>query len=272
MVVASEKLWKEGGGYYFETAEQLRRSPILPNPKRLWDQRIIALLKRHVNWSAAPHILEIGCGRSPWLAYFGQQENCSVAGIDIEPLAVELTRANLIGARARAEVFCRDAFDLKGNQDLIAQFDFVYSWGVMEHFDDPRHRAELLSHYVRPGGRLLTIVPNLHGVNKVLQRFADLERYQMHVIYDPGKLARVHEDAGLKTLEVGYIGFCDGWLTASQPTTPALRRRIHERVCWMLGMSTEAWCRTGGKLFAPEFPWLAPHVFYVGERKDGRSN
>ncbi len=272
MVVASEKLWKEGGGYYVETEEQLQRSPILPNPKRLSDRRIMALFDRYVNWSASPRILEIGCGRSPWLAYLGQRSNCTVIGIDIEPYAAQLTRANLAGARARGDVLCRDAFDLQANKDLLGQFDFVYSRGVMEHFDDATRRAALLYQYLRPGGRVLTLVPNLQGINSALQRFADIERYRMHVVYNRAKLARMHEDAGFNTLAAGYVGFADGYLTASQPNTPALRRRIHDRICWILGMSTEAWCRTVGRLFAPEMPWLAPHVFYVGERCDRRTN
>src|SRR5689334_7177378 len=41
MVRASDVLWKEGGGYYSETEDQLMQSPILPNPKRFCDQRVM---------------------------------------------------------------------------------------------------------------------------------------------------------------------------------------------------------------------------------------
>jgi SAM-dependent methyltransferase len=266
MVRASDVLWKEGGGYYSETEDQLRQSPILPNPKRLCDQRVMQLFDTYVTRTGRPEILEVGCGRSPWLACLAQKKIGSIVGIDIEPFAAQLARANLAGAKAEGEVLCRDAFDLEENKDLHGRFDFLYSWGVMEHFDDPARRASILSHYLRPGGRILTLVPNLEGLNSLLQRFADRERYEMHVIYNRDKLAAIHEAAGFKTMAAGYVGFCDGYLSATQPSTPALRRHIHERLCWILGMSLEAWSRTLGKLFAPEMKWLAPQVFYVGER------
>jgi SAM-dependent methyltransferase len=266
MVRPSDVLWKEGSGYYRETEDQLRRSPTLPNPKRICDRRVMQLFDTYVNWSAHPQILEIGCGRSPWLAYLGRRQNCSVVGIDIEPTAAQLAVANVAGAGGQAEVLCRDAFSREENNDLNGRFDLVYSWGVMEHFDDPTERAAALIHYLRPGGRLLTIVPNLQGLNALLQLFADRERYDMHVIYDRNKLIRVHEAAGVKTLAADYVGFYDAYLSATRPQTPAKRQRSHKRLCWLLGMGSEAWCRTAGKMFAPEIKWLAPQIYYVGER------
>lgn len=266
MVRASETLWTETGGYYTLTEEALKGSPILPNPQRIVDWRVMQLFKSYVNWSAGPQILEVGCGCSAWLPYLAQQKNCSVTGIDIEPYAARLARANLEGACAQGEVLCRDAFNLEQNNDLIGRFDFVYSWGVMEHFAAPSRNAAVLRQYLRPGGRLLTLVPNLQWLNGVLQRFVDIERYEMHVIYDRERLTRIHEDAGFRTVAVDYVGFFDAYITATRPQlTTTSRSLTHQRVCWIMGMSSEAWNRTVGKVFAPETRWLSPHIFYVGE-------
>jgi SAM-dependent methyltransferase len=266
MVRASDKLWTETGGYYLRTAEQVKASPVLPRPQHVVDRRVLQLFKTYVNWSAAPEILEVGCGCSAWLAYLGQQKNCTVTGIDIEPYAAQLARANLEGAGARGEVLCRDAFDLEQNTDLIGRFDFIYSWGVMEHFENPSQNAATLRHYLRPGGRILTLVPNLQWLNGVLQRFVDIERYEMHVIYGRDRLRRVHEAAGFRTLAVGHVGFFDAYLTATRPQMlDARRSRLHKRLCWMMGLTNEAWNRSMGKVFAPETRWLSPHIFYVGE-------
>jgi len=267
MVRSSAAVWKEGGGYYSETEEQLRRNPLLPNPRQLCHRRVIELFDRYVDWSARPRLLEIGCGRSPWLAYFAQRKNCSVFGIDIEPFAAQLARANLAGAGAKGEVFCGDGFDLAANKSLLQRFDLIYSWGVMEHFDDPARRLSRAAEYLRPGGRIVTLVPNLQGVNSLMQRISDRERYEMHVVYDRKKLAAIHEDAGFETIADGYVGFCDGYLAAVGPDVGRARLFVHEWLCWMLSMSAEAWCRTLGKTFAPEWKWLAPHVFYVGRRR-----
>jgi SAM-dependent methyltransferase len=266
MVRSSEALWKEGGGYYADSEEELKRRPLLPNPRKLLDRRVLRLLERYVDCDSGSTVLEIGCGRSRWLAHLAAR-GCSVVGLDIEPFAARLARANLLGARASGEVLCRDAFDLEANRDLLERFALIYSWGVMEHFDDPARRLAILAQYLRPEGRILTIVPNLQGVNRALQRFADRERYEMHVIYDRKKLAGVHEEAGLRPLEGGYVGFCDGYLSAAGVNTGPTRRRIHERLCWMLGMTSEAWCRAGGKIATPELYWLSPLVFCVAERR-----
>jgi 2-polyprenyl-6-hydroxyphenyl methylase/3-demethylubiquinone-9 3-methyltransferase len=259
-------LWKEGGGYYGETPEELRKQPILPDLRRLLDRRLLALFERYAKLTVGSRVLEVGCGRSPWLPVLALQLSCSVVGVDIEPFAAELARANLSGAGAKGEILCRDAFDLNENEDLAERFDAVYSRGVLEHFDDPSRRLGVLAKYLRPEGRILTTVPNLRGVNWLLQRLADLERLEMHVIYDSKKLARVHEAAGFETIAAGYVGYYDGYLTATGTSTGRVRRGIHGWLCWASSMCCEAWVRVASGVATPELSWIAPHVFYVGRR------
>jgi 2-polyprenyl-6-hydroxyphenyl methylase/3-demethylubiquinone-9 3-methyltransferase len=268
-VLSSEALWKEGGGYYTEKPEELQRRPILPDTRRLRDRRILALFRRHGNLGRMSHVLEIGCGKSMWLPCLVREFGCLVAGIDIEPFAAELARANLAGAGVKGEIFCRDAFDADQNHDLLGRFDLIYSMGVMEHFDDAAERLAILARYLKPGGRILTTVPNLQGVNWVLQRFASIERLNMHVVYDTKRLTDIHVRAGFETLAAGYVGFYEGFLSATDRQTTPLRCRIHERLCWASNMAAAAWTRLGGAWLAPEMKWIAPHVFCVGRRTDG---
>ncbi len=263
-------LWKEGGGYYSERAEKLLSEPVLPDLSRLRDRRVLELFERYGNLSTGSRVLEVGCGCSPWLPCLARQKGCSAVGIDIERFAAELARANLAGAGARGEILCRDAFDLGQNQDLLEKFDLVYSMGVIEHYDDAVERLAVLAKYLQEGGRILTMVPNLQGVNWLLQRLASLERLEMHVIYDRERLSRVHERAGFETIAAGYVGFYDGYLTAVTESTGKLRRRIHRWLCWGSSMFCEAWLRAGRGRAAPELPLIAPHVFYVGRRASHR--
>jgi 2-polyprenyl-6-hydroxyphenyl methylase/3-demethylubiquinone-9 3-methyltransferase len=189
---------------------------------------------------------------------------CSVAGIDIEPHAASLADANLYGAGGFGEIFCRDAFDLDANADLQGSFDLVYSRGVIEHFDDVANRLKVLARYIAPGGRILTTVPNMQGLNWLLQRIGDLGRLEMHVVYDVERLVRVHEEAGYALVAAGYVGFHDAYLTATTPTTRSRRRQLHSRLCRTTSMCSTAWLRAGRGAMTPELSWLAPHVFYVG--------
>lgn len=267
----SDWLWKQGAGYYREEAGELVVRPILPDPRRLLDRRIGGLFARHGGLGPASRVLEVGCGRSAWLPYVARTFGCSVVGIDIEPYAAELARANLAGAGARGEVLCRDAFVLERRDPLRESFDLVYSMGVLEHYDDVVERLAILRGYLRPGGRILTTVPNLQGVNWLLQRLADLRTLETHVIYNARRLGRVHEEAGFRTLACGYAGFCDAHLSSTAGARSALRRRLHLRLCWMLGLCCEAWARLGWNRVTPELRLLSPHVFCAGQRPDGET-
>lgn len=268
-LLSSEALWKEGGGYYTERPEDLRRQPLLPNTQRLQVRRISQLFARYADLRRGARVMEVGCGKSMWLPYLAKQFNCQVSGLDIEPYAAELARANLAGAGAEGEIFCRDAFDVEQNQDLIGTFDLIYSMGVMEHFEDASARLAVLSRYLKPAGRILTTVPNLQGLNWFLQRFASLERLHMHVVYNARRLADIHERAGFATIARGYAGFYDGYVSATDTNTPRTRHRFHDRMCWASNMAGEAWARVAGERFSPEIGWLSPHVYYVGRRVAG---
>src|SRR5436309_854954 len=111
----SDWLWKEGGGYYTQSEEELIKQPLLPDLRRLRDRRLIEVFKKYGNLAAGSAVLEVGCGRSPWLPYLARHERCVAAGIDIEPVAAQLARANLSGSGAKGDILCRDAFELKQN-------------------------------------------------------------------------------------------------------------------------------------------------------------
>lgn len=262
----SDWLWKKETGYYAGTAEDLAVRPVLPDIGRLRDRRIFELFLFHGGLSRGSRVLEIGCGRSPWLPFLARQIGCRVAGIDIEPHAAELARANLAGARVAGEIHCGDGFALISRPGLRHAFDLVYSMGVLEHFDDAAARIALLADYLRPGGRILTTVPNLQGMNWILQRLADRRTLEAHVVYDRTLLARVHEAAGFTTLASGYAGFFDAHLASAAGATSRLRSSVLRRACRALGMGAEAWLRMFGERLTPEVRCFSPHVFYAGRR------
>jgi 2-polyprenyl-3-methyl-5-hydroxy-6-metoxy-1,4-benzoquinol methylase len=265
-LIASDALWKEGGGYYTEKPEDLRRNPLLPDTRRVRDQRILAMFETYGGLQRDSRVLEIGCGKSMWLPCLAREFGCSVSGIDIEPYAAELARANLAGAGMSGNILCRDAFNVGKNRDLLGTFDLIYSMGVMEHFEDASERLALLSNYLKPGGRLITTVPNLQGINWMLQRYASLERLHMHVVYDKKRLAAIHRRADLHVLAADYVGFYDGFVSAPDVSTAPTRRKLHERLCWATNMTAAAWLRASGARFAPELKWFAPHVFCAAQR------
>ena len=264
LVRPSDSLWREGAGYYTETPEQVLKTPLLPDLRRLRERRMLEIFDRHGNLAPGCRVLELGCGRSRWLPYFAVHRRCDVSGLDNEAFASELARANLSGSGAAGRIICGDAFDLEGHRDLVGRFDLVYSMGLLEHFDDVIERISALARYLKPGGRLITTVPNMRGFNWLMQRLGSREVLEMHVVYDRKRLTRVHEAAGLMTLAAGYMGIFDGYLSAAGGPPPAFRVRLHAGLCRISNLLGEAWLRAGRETLAPELSWCSPHVYYVG--------
>jgi 2-polyprenyl-3-methyl-5-hydroxy-6-metoxy-1,4-benzoquinol methylase len=261
----SEWLWKEGAGYYEADAEAaLRRTPSLPHEQFLRDRRIVRLFREYGRVTAGSEVLEIGCGRSMWLPYLARTERCRVSGIDIEPYALRLAEANFAGAGVRGELYCRDGFDPAQNQDLEGRFDLVYSLGVIEHLEDPADKVRALAHFLKPGGRVLSMVPNLQGLNWIMQRLGSLRVLRAHVIYTPATLQRVHEQAGYETVVAAYCGFFDGHMTNAAGERSRLRQSLHANCCRLLSLVGSAWSRAGFP--TGEWRWTAPLVVYVGVR------
>ncbi|HEV2172251.1 MAG TPA: hypothetical protein VGR71_01735 [Nitrospira sp.] len=90
----------------------------------------------------------------------------------------------------------------------------------MEQVSD---KLRILARYLKPNGRLISVVPNLHGLNWILQRFgslAVLQAHVLHVLYDTSSLREAHEEAGFDTVTTEYLGFFDGLLTFAAGRRP----------------------------------------------------
>jgi SAM-dependent methyltransferase len=260
----SAALSTEGGAHDNPTIERLRLRPLLPDPKILRDRRLIAIFDRHARVGPGRQVLEAGCGGSPWLAYLARERRCLVTGIEIDPHAARRAEANLAGAGSRGEILVRDAFDVASNPELLGRFDLVYSMGVLEHLANPVDGLLALAAYLRPGGRVLTTVPNLRGWNGMIQYLGSVDELEMHEIYDLPRLAWIHDCAGFEHLASGYVGFFDGYLSSASGAPDGLRRRIHRFVCHATGTAAETWARATAGRLAPETSLLSPHLFYVG--------
>jgi len=47
-------------------------------------------------------------------------------------------------------------------------FDIVMSWGVIEHFEDTAGCLQACSRFLKPGGTMITVIPNMCGIPGLL--------------------------------------------------------------------------------------------------------
>lgn len=205
-------------------------------------------------------ILEIGCAGSKWLRYFAEVFGYRVSGIDYSELGCEQAREILTRHGIAGEVFCRDFF--ADAPDLDGCFDVVFSYGFLEHFDDPLTVLKRAVRFCRPGAYMVTVIPNLTGVPGVLQRCANRPIYDLHRPMGPEEMARVHCVAGFDPIASGVLGSVasETLVFPERPGTWRAFRKVLKLLTKSLWMVFDL---TG---WHPETGALSPYVVFVGRR------
>src|SRR5258706_1081558 len=150
-------------------------------------------------------LLEVGCANSFWLPYFSQQFGFKVSGLDYSEIGCEESRKILLNAGVQGEVVCADFFSPPTS--LLGAFDVVITFGVVEHFLDTQSCIGALSRFLKPGGLLITIIPNMTGSIGTLEKMINRPVYDIHVPLDAGGLAGMHRLPNLKVLQCDYFLF-----------------------------------------------------------------
>lgn len=148
-------------------------------------------------------ILEVGCGNSSWLPYFAQRWKLSVEGIDYSEEGCRLAREILSRYNLPGTIHLGNLFSPP--EGLIGKFDFVISAGVVEHFEEQKECLSSIRAFMKPTGRMITIVPNLCGWMGDITHWLTPDIYAVHVPTSREKLKTAHEDAGMKVLYCDYF-------------------------------------------------------------------
>jgi 2-polyprenyl-3-methyl-5-hydroxy-6-metoxy-1,4-benzoquinol methylase len=122
-------------------------------------------------------VLEIGFAPGKQLAYVASVFGARVTGLDSSRRGVGVAKTLFDRLGIEADLRCEDVFSttLPSNN-----FDFVYSAGLIEHFDDPRPLVRRHVEFLKPGGTTVMLVPNYRDLYGRLQRHFDPERLAIH--------------------------------------------------------------------------------------------
>jgi SAM-dependent methyltransferase len=205
-----------------------------------YDFRLRKLLVPLLNKGS--RVLEVGAACSRWVPYFYSVLGCETWGIDYSEQGLELTRRSL-PPRNTCRLVKGDFFD----RSLLptAYFDLIYSNGFIEHFADTVVVTRRIAELLRPGGKALTVVPNLTSLYGRLQKRIDEDLYKKHIVMDCVDVDRYHEDAGLAPVMpaqyyscfapgvVGFKALDTRFFGLGRLVMPTVKI-IQHSVCWIL--------------------------------------
>ncbi len=156
------------------------------------------------DWGEIPtNVIELGCGGSPYLPFFARQFGLTVAGLDYSPSGCDLARRVLTAAGVSGDIRQGDMFDPPSA--FQGHFDIVFSMGLLEHFTDTATAIAAAKRFLRPGGLMLSVIPNMTRLPGWLQRHLHPVLYDVHVPLDQEALAAAHAEAGLEVLDSSYL-------------------------------------------------------------------
>ena len=112
-------------------------------------------------------VCEAGCANSVWVPFL-VEHGANVSGIDYSALGIERLQRVLTHRGLHAELILGDLFDSEAMPR--GRYDFLFSLGLVEHFTDGIGVVRALADLLKPGGTLLTVVPNLLGVWGAIQK------------------------------------------------------------------------------------------------------
>lgn len=168
-------------------------------------------------------ILEIGCAPGRFLIYFAERFGYSLGGIEASPIGYSKTIENMNLAGIAGDIVHGDFLDQCLQND---NYDVVFSAGFIEHFSDPIPILKRKFDLLKPGGVLITTIPNFVGVGGLYRKYMNKELYQKHRIIRKEELLKAYDNLGLDKISAGYFGSLRFRLPSPIPHT-YLKGKIH---------------------------------------------
>ncbi len=193
----------EWAGYYEARGDRVDFDPIdIDDFRNLHHRVVVDKIREYFRGGS---ILEVGAGDSDRLVDVCRRlgpERCS--GLDFVEAGCDRLKSKAEQAGVNVEVVCADMFSPPDG--MRRQFDFVMSFGVVEHFHDLPGVVRAIGSFAKPNGIVFTLIPNNKNTvyGRLMHRW-NRQVYDAHVMYDAADLKKAHEAAGMTVLWNGYL-------------------------------------------------------------------
>ena len=213
---------------------------------------------------AGKRLLEVGCARSVWLPYFATQHGLCVTGLDYSEEGCRQSEALLASAGVTGDVHRTDMF--APPESLLGAFDFVFTLGVIEHFTDTASTIAALARFLRPGGTMITVIPNMNGTPGALQKLSDRAVFDTHVALTAEDLRGAHAGAQLQLRRCEYFVATNYYVVNAHHRQGSAFYPLIRLISGLLGrvsMGVWQWERMFGRL--PVSRTFSPYVVCVAQ-------
>ncbi len=199
--LVSKEFWDERHSY-------MRLKYITPQPKKYYlDFELDRVFRRWLGYGRGQRLMEAGCGSSLWLPYFAKQFGLEVAGLDYSEIGLARSREILRRNNVQGSLRKADLRDGPGTDR--ESFDVVFSLGLVEHFEHPDGILAILKEFVRPGGLLLTWIPNTEGFIPRMNPYLNRKFRGFYSRLDMPTIRAYHQALGFDILQISYLQFLD---------------------------------------------------------------
>jgi 2-polyprenyl-3-methyl-5-hydroxy-6-metoxy-1,4-benzoquinol methylase len=236
---------KAGTAYWDQLWARQKPNPIVNPAKRgvsnTVNRRFHEYFRRafHGTNTTGLRLLEVGCGNSGWLPYFAKSFQFKVSGIDYSEVGCEMERRILAAHTVDGEIIKADMF--APPSELPGSFDVVVSFGVVEHFEDTAKAVSACAQFAKPGGLVITNIPNMTGLVGVAQKLLNRRVFDAHVPVDAKRLSDAHQRSGCEVIECDYFMGTNFSVCNVSGTNSALKRHAYvtlgrlSKAVWLLG-------------------------------------
>jgi 2-polyprenyl-3-methyl-5-hydroxy-6-metoxy-1,4-benzoquinol methylase len=200
---------------------------------------------------------EFGCAPGTNMAYFSRKYDCSVEGVDfVDKRIIEHTLKDL--KVKNFKVYQADVYDFETDK----KYDFVGSYGFIEHFGDPETIIKKHKDLVNPGGYLCIEIPNFRYVNYLINKhFSEdiLEKHNLSIM-DLKLLKKLILDDEFTELYANY------YLTSYfQANSESGRLKAHPTIEKVYNAANKT--MEGLKLDNIPNKYLSPYIFVLAKKK-----
>ena len=200
-------------------------------------------------------LLEVGVGGSEYLPYFRERFGFRVSGIDYSDTGCASARGLLEVAGIPGDIVQADMYSPP--EGMLGRFDVVVSMGLVEHFVQTAAAVAACAAFARPGGLVITVIPNMKGLYGALFKIFNRSAYDTHVPLTLAQLQQAHGEAGLLDVRGEYLLGLPGVVDGAR-REPALVRRLLRRL--VFPCSRAYWALEERGFGVPENAYSSPYM------------